>query len=223
MANIRAHIRIDFVSDVSCPWCAIALAALEIALQQNSGEVTAELHFQPFELNPTMPQEGQDINEHLAQKYASSPEQLAAIRETLRQRGAEVGLAFSLEGRDRIYNTFDAHRLLYWAGLPASRTAGLQLALKKFLFKAYFSAGESPAAHPLLLRAAASVGLDEIRAQQILSGDEYAIEVRAQERLYAAAGIHSVPAVILNEEHLISGSRSVAVYVQALRILARED
>ena len=228
MGAMNTDLTLDFVSDVSCPWCAIGLSALQQAIAQVSAPaaeppLTVSLRCQPFELNPQMPPGGQDIGEHLTQKYGSTPEQQAQIRETIRQRGAEVGLTFSLEGRARIYNTFDAHRLLYWAGLPTSRAAGQQLALKKFLFQAYFSEGENPAASPLLLRAAASVGLDELRAQQILSGDEYAAEVRAQERLYAAAGIQSVPAVILNEQHLISGSRSVAVYVQALRILARED
>ena len=133
-------LKIDFVSDVSCPWCAIGLAALEQALARMAGEVAADLHFQPFELNPGMPPGGQDITEHLTQKYGSTPEQQAESREAIRRRGAELGFVFREEGRKRIYNTFDAHRLLHWAGLPATRPAGLQWALKKALLHAFGSA-----------------------------------------------------------------------------------
>ena len=213
-------IKIDFVSDISCPWCAIGLAALEQALARAAAEVTGELHCQPFELNPDMPPGGQDIKEHLTQKYGSTSEQQGQIREMIRARGAELGFVFRLEGRDRIYNTFDAHRLLHWAGLPDIRPAGLQLALKKALLAAYFTRGESPASHEVLVRLCAEVGLDAERAGAILCGDEYADEVRAHESFYQKAGIHSVPAVILNDRHLISGGQPVEVFLRALRQIA---
>ena len=214
-------LKIDFVSDVSCPWCAIGLCALEQALQHLAGEVRAELHFQPFELNPQMPAGGQDIAEHLTQKYGSTPQQQAEIREAIRQRGAELGFTFRQAGRDRIYNTFDAHRLLHWAGLAQTLPPGRQPALKKALLRAYFSDGESPESHDLLLRLVAEVGLDRVRAEQILAGDDYADEVRQRERLYTDAGIHSVPAIIINDTHLISGGQPVAVFEDALRQIAR--
>ena len=213
-------LKIDFVSDVSCPWCAIGLSALEQALRRVAEEVTAEIHFQPFELNPRMPPGGQDITEHLTQKYGSSAEQQAQAREAIRQRGADLGFSFRKEGRDRIYNTFDAHRMLHWAGLPETRPAGLQLALKKALLEAYFTHGESPEAHAVLQRLAVDVGLDAARAGDILSGDEYADEVRERQRYYSDAGIHAVPAVIINEKHLISGGQPVEVFEQALRRIA---
>ena len=213
-------LKIDFVSDVSCPWCAIGLSALEQALRNLAGEVAAELHCQPFELNPQMPPGGQDITEHLTQKYGSTPQQQAQIRETIRQRGAEVGFVFRAAGRDRIYNTFDAHRLLHWAGLAETRPAGRQLALKKALLRAYFGQGESPAAHEVLLRLVAEVGLDAERARTILAGDEYAVAVREQERLYTDAGIHSVPAFVINDAYLISGGQPVEVFEQTLRRIA---
>lgn len=213
-------LKIDFVSDVSCPWCAIGLSALEQALRRLTKEVTAELHFQPFELNPQMPPGGQDITEHLTQKYGSSPEQQAQNREAIRQRGAALGFTFRKAGRDRIYNTFDAHRLLHWAGLPETRPAGLQPALKKALLEAYFTHGESPESHDVLLRVAGELGLDAARAREILGGNDYADEVRERERYYTAAGIHSVPAVIINEMHLISGGQPVEVFEQALRQIA---
>ncbi len=220
---MNTALKIDFVSDVSCPWCAIGLAALEQALARIGDEATVELHFQPFELNPRMPPGGQDITEHLTEKYGSTPAQQAEAREAIRQRGAALGFTFSKAGRDRIYNTFDAHRLLHWAGLPDTRPAGLQPALKRALFRAYFGRGESPASHELLLRLAGEVGLDAARAGEILAGDEYAAQVRERERLYTDAGIHSVPAVIVNERILISGGQPVEVFEQTLRQILRGD
>ena len=216
-APAMTTLKIDFVSDVSCPWCAIGLHALEHALQNLSGELRAELHFQPFELNPAMPPEGQDITEHLTQKYGTTPAQQAEAREAIRQRGAELGFVFRQEGRKRIYNTFDAHRLLHWAGLPATSPGGAQGALKKRLLQAYFTDGDDPSSSAVLIRAAGEVGLDIDRAREILESDAYADEVRASERDYTEAGIHSVPATIVNDRYLISGGQPVAAFEQALR------
>ena len=210
-------IKIDFVSDVSCPWCVIGLKALEQALDNLGATVHADLHFQPFELNPQMPAEGQDINEHLIQKYGSTPEQLAQSRAALRARGAALGFEFSQANRSRVYNTFDAHRLLHWAG---EQGQGRQLALKEALFHAYFTDGKNPGAHDVLVQIAADVGLDAARAEQILAGDEYADIVRTQERFYTEHGIHSVPAVIINDKHLISGGQPVETFERALRQIA---
>lgn len=210
-------LKIDFVSDVSCPWCAIGLSALEHALQRVGPEVKAELHFQPFELNPQMPAGGQDTTEHLTQKYGSTPEQQAAIRENIRQRGADVGFTFRKEGRGRIYNTFNAHRLLHWA---ESQGEGKQAALKKAFLKAYFTDGESVESHDVLVRAAEQAGLDAAHAREILAGNEYADAVRERERFYTDHGIHSVPAIIINDRHLISGGQPVEVFEQALRQIA---
>ncbi len=210
-----AAMKIDFVSDISCPWCAIGLNALEQALAEVQGEISAELHFQPFELNPQMPAEGQDIDEHIAQKYGASKEQMAANREQIRRRGEEVGFVFGEGKRSRIYNTFDAHRLLHWA-----EEEGRQRALKHALFEAYFTRGESPGDHAVLLAVVESVGLDRDRAAAILGSDEYAAEVRERERMYLDAGIHSVPAVIINDRHLISGGQPAQVFAQALTQIA---
>ena len=211
-------LKIDFVSDVSCPWCAVGLSSLERALERLQGSVAAELHFQPFELNPQMRPGGQDVGEHLTEKYGSTPEKQAEIREMIRQRGAEVGFAFKPEGRGRIYNTFDAHRLLLWADQEGQ--PGQQHALKKALLTAYHGRAESPESHEVLLRLVGEVGLDTERAQAILAGDEFADEVRAQEQMYQRAGIHSVPAVVINDRHLISGGQPVEVFEQALRQIA---
>jgi len=211
-------LKIDFVSDISCPWCAIGLSALEQALARVQTDVKAELHFQPFELNPQMPAGGQDITEHLTQKYGSTPAQQKGIRDTIRERGAEVGFAFRMEGRDRIYNTFDAHRLLHWAEVEGQ--PGQQHALKKALLQAYFTHGQSPESHEMLARVAGEVGLDVARANAVLASAEFADAVRAHEQLYLRSGISSVPAIIINDTHLISGGQPVEVFERALRQIA---
>ncbi len=217
-------LKIDFVSDVSCPWCVIGLKSLEQALARVGGDITAELHFQPFELNPGMAAEGQEITEHITQKYGITPAQAHANRENIRVRGAQVGFKFSMAdepggGRNRIYNTFDAHRLLHWAELEG---ADQQKALKEALFKAYFTDGQSPASHEVLARVAGEVGLDVARAREILASDAYADEVREREQFYLNQGIHSVPAIIINDRHLISGGQPAEVFEQALRRIAAD-
>ncbi|RZI40911.1 DsbA family oxidoreductase [Herbaspirillum sp. HC18] len=210
--------KIDFVSDVSCPWCAIGLYSLENALRRFEGEVEAGITFQPFELNPQMGPEGQDLHEHIAGKYGVTPEQSRQNRENIRERGREVGFTFTPDKPERIYNTFDAHRLLHWAA-----EEGRQGELKHALFKAYFTDGENPGSHELLVRLAGEAGLDTARAKEILSSDAYAQETRDQENFYLEQGIHSVPAVIINDRYLISGGQPVDVFEQALRQIASES
>jgi len=216
-APMTTTLQIDFVSDVSCPWCAIGLGALEAAVARVAPGIAVELRFQPFELNSAMAPEGQDITEHIQQKYGSTLEQQLEMRETIRLRGESVGFTFGAGQRRRIYNTFDAHRLLHWAELESAER---QRALKKALLKAYFTDGENPSDHEVLVRVAAGVGLDAVRAREILAGDAYAADVRARERQYTDAGIHSVPAIIINNEHLISGGQPVEVFERALRQIA---
>ena len=217
-ATTPTPVRIDFVSDVSCPWCVIGLKSLEQALSTLQDTVAAEIHFQPFELNANMGPEGQDIGEHIAEKYGSTPEQMAQSREAIRARGESLGFTFSMDKRGRIYNTFDAHRLLHWAEL-----AGRQRELKMALFDAYFTQGQDPSSHEVLVKAVDDAGLDPDTALDILTSGKYADEVRAREQFYQQNGISSVPAIIINERHLISGGQPPEVFEQALRqIIAQE-
>lgn len=208
-ATDRVPLRIDFVSDIVCPWCAIGLAALDQALARLPANVDVEFHVRPFELNPQMAPEGEDIAEHLTRKYGMSPEQLAAARANLQARGAEVGFAFG--ERHRTWNTFAAHRLLHWAGIE-----GPQFNLKHALLQAYHGDGENVSDRDTLARIAASVGLDVERAAAILASDEYADAVRAEEQFFIRSGINSVPAVIIDQKHLISGGQPVEVFERAL-------
>ena len=211
--------KIDFVSDVSCPWCAVGLNALEQALARVAPDIQATLHFQPFELNPKMPAEGQDIIEHLSAKYGIDAQQIAANTEAIRQRGAAVGFEFGIGKRSRIYNTFDAHRLLHLAGLQSEAA---QRALKHALFKAYFTDGLSPGDAEVLVAAATAAGLDGDAARAVLASDAHAAEVREAEGFYQQQGISSVPAIIINDRYLISGGQPVEVFERALRQIALE-
>ncbi len=217
ISNLPVSLHIDFVSDVSCPWCAVGLASLQQALKNLDGEITAEIHFQPFELNPQLAAEGEDSTEHLMRKYGSSAQQIDANREVIRQRGADLGFTFNMNRRTRVYNTFDAHRLLHWAALE-----GKELALKQALLRAYFTDGEDVSDHATLTRLAAGAGLDAIRAAQILAEGTYTDEVRGQEQHYTSRGIQSVPATIVNDRHLISGGQPPEAFEQALRQIAAE-
>ncbi len=209
--------KIDFVSDIACPWCAVGLNALEIALARIGDEIPVTLHMQPFELNPDMTKDGVDASEYLSRKYGLSAEQLAANRANIRARGQAVG--FSFGERSRVWNTFDAHRLLHWAGL---QDGDKQRALKHALLRAYHSEGRNPAATEVLIELAQEVGLDVAAARSILESDAFTNEVREAEQFWIRNGINSVPAVIIDGKHLISGGQPPEVFEQALRKIASE-
>ena len=206
-----APLRIDFVSDVTCPWCAIGLQALGQAIARLGDDRKVELHLQPFGLNPGIPTAGEPIADYAARKYGVGAAELAARQAFIRQRGAEAGLA--LAERTHVYNTFDAHRLLVWAGRQ-----GRALELKRELLQAYHARGENPALPDVLLHAVAAAGrLDDGGAREVLAGAAYADEVRGSVRLWQRRGVDSVPAVVIDRRSLLSGAQSVQVFEQALR------
>ena len=213
-------IKIDFVSDVVCPWCAIGLQALEQAIARVGSEVQVELHFQPFELNPQMVAEGEDVSEHLTKKYGMTDAQARENGEAIRQRGEALGFRFDMDRRRRIVNTFDAHRLLHWAELEGPAQ---QRALKHALLTAYFTDGRDVSSHEVLLDVVASTELNVDRARAILASDEYADAVRAQETFYQQQGIRAVPSVVFNDRHLIQGGQPVETFERALRQLAAQS
>ncbi len=213
-------LRIDFVSDLVCPWCAIAFRTLEQVRERLAGKIGLELHTQPFQLNPDMGPEGEPLREYLARKYGSSPAQFDQMHQAIAERARAIGLEFDLERRTHSYNTFDAHRLLYWLGEEGA--PGQQHALEAALFEAYFRRGENPGAPAVLLRLAGELGLDEARARQVLEGGEFAEQVRERERHWQALGIRSVPAVIIEGRHLVQGGQPAEVFEQALRQVAAQ-
>lgn len=213
-------IKINFVSDIACPWCAVGLASLEQAIARLGDEANVSIHFQPFELNRDMPSEGEDIVEHLMRKYGITAEQVAQNHEHIRERGAAVGFDFNLDRRKRTYNTFDAHRLLHWAG--EQEDIGAQSRLKWRLLSAYFTEGFDPSRHEVLIAAAEKAELNVTEAAEILSTDTWRDEVRQQQQLFLLQGIQSVPAVIINDRYLVQGGQPPEVFEQALRQIAAE-
>ncbi len=209
---MAAPLRIDFVSDVACPWCVIGLRSLRQALDAIGPDLTAEIHFQPFELNPDMPAEGENTFEHVQKKYGSTEERSAAARQAIRDSGNALGFTFNYGPDSRIWNTFDAHRLLHWAGIE-----GRQLQLKEALFKANFTDQLSTSDHEVLARTAKEAGLEERKARKILASGEYSDEVRQEEAVWRNRGIHAVPSVVFNQRWMIQGGQPPQVFEQAIR------
>lgn len=214
-------IKIDYVSDIACPWCAVGLGGLEIAIKNIGESIPVEIHFQPFELNPQMPPGGQEVFEHLTQKYGKTVAQVRATQADIKARAAAVGYPFHPEGRKHVYNTFDAHRLLYWAGLEHGPAA--QHRLKRELLVTYFTLAVNLDDQSNLIAAVERAGLDAARANQILKSEEFQNEVRAQQNKYTSLGIHSVPAIIINDQYLLQGAQPPEAFEQALRQIAAES
>ncbi|MFM0076186.1 DsbA family oxidoreductase [Paraburkholderia sediminicola] len=212
---MKQQLTIDFVSDIACPWCAIGLSSLELALSRLGDTVDAQVAVHPFELNPEMGPDGEAIVDYLGKKYGRTPEQIAETQAMIRERGASVGFAFG--PRTHVYNTFDAHRLLHWAGIE-----GKQLPLKLALLRAYHAEGKDPSNHEVLVEAAQSVGLDAAQAAEVLRSGIYADDVRAEEREYQAKGIQSVPAIIFNGRYLVSGGQPVETFEQVIQQILAE-
>lgn len=210
-------LKIDFVSDISCPWCVVGLRGLEEALARTAGEIEAEISIQPFELNPDMPAGGQNLHELIAGRRTTTVAQFADFQKTITARAAALGFTMHYAEDFRVYNTFDAHRLIHWAG-----TLGRQQALKNALFDANFTRNEAMDDHGALAAAAGRAGLDPVAAAQVLASGRYGEEVRAQEQLWRSRGISGVPAVVINAQYLISGGQPVEVFEQALRRIAAE-
>lgn len=210
-------IRLDIVSDVVCPWCVIGYKRLELAMQELAGEMQFEIDWQPFELNPDLPPEGENATEHLMRKYGISREQAEENRNRIAAIGRELGFEFQTGGERRIYNTFDAHRVLHWA-----REQGQQTPLSLALFHAYFTEGRNPSDPAVLREAAEAQGLDGAEVEAIVANDRYTQEVRAAEQRYVAAGIRGVPAYVINRQYLISGGQEPATFIQAFRQIAAE-
>ena len=213
-------IKIDYVSDIACPWCAVGLGGLEQAIKKIGGEFEVDVHFQPFELNPDMPPGGQDVFEHLTQKYGKTVEQVRATQNDIKARAAAVGYPFHPEGRKHVYNTFNAHRLLHWAGLECGTQA--QHRLKRELLVTYFQLAVDLDEAQNLLDAVNRAGLDSKRAADILATDEFAADVRAQQMKYTSMGIHSVPSIIINDKYLLQGAQPAEAFEEALRQVAAE-
>jgi predicted DsbA family dithiol-disulfide isomerase len=214
---MTAQLNIDFVSDVACPWCAVGLYSLEEALRRTNGIVNADFTFRPFELNPDLPAPGVNHHEHIAEKFGMSVDQLSSGSDMLRERAADVGFTINSTAESRIYNTFDAHRLLHWAKLQ-----GRQQELKRALFKANFTDNLDVSNPEVLASISTLVGLEAEEAREVLASGRYATEVKTDEKLWMSRGIHAVPGIVINGKWLISGGQPPEYFEQALRTIAAE-
>jgi len=206
----KPHLDIKFVSDVTCPWCAIGLASLDQAIAKVSSEADITVRPEPFELNPDMGPGGDNVVAYLGRKYGRTPEQVAEVQDRIRGRGADVGFEFGK--REHVWNTFAAHRVLHWA---AAHGKGIEL--KRALLRAYHGEGRNPGSPDVLAELAAEVGLDGARAREIAEGDEYANEVRQRERHWIEMGVNGVPFVVVNDRYAIEGGQPPEVFEEAMR------
>ncbi len=211
------NVRIDLVSDVACPWCAIGYRRLEQALEQLDGEIDVELVWQPFELNPDMPPEGEPILEHLCRKYGQDAASIERTQGEMMALATDLGLNFEGARERRAHNTFDAHRVLAWAAEQGRETA-LQLAL----FDAYFGEAKRPCDAAVLREKAEQVGLDGDAAEAVAHSGRYADEVRAAERRFMESGVTAVPGFVLDGRYLISGAQPADSLADAIRQVAAE-
>lgn len=211
-------VRIDIVSDVVCPWCIIGYKRLEAALAALKESVEADIHWHPFELNPAMVSEGQNLREHLKEKYGTTDEASIAARDTLTTLGQEVGFKFRFHDEMRIYNTRKAHQLLMWA-----QSEGKQFDLELRLFQAYFSEGKNISDPDMLITCAESVGLDAKVVERVINDQSWAEAVASTEQQWLEAGINAVPAIIINRKHLISGAQTTELLVSAITQISQSE
>ncbi|NEQ96922.1 MAG: DsbA family oxidoreductase [Cyanothece sp. SIO2G6] len=212
---MKKTLRIDIVSDIVCPWCIIGYKRLEKAMQTFERVITFDLHWHPFELNPAMPEGGENLRQHLAKKYGTTLEGSIAARQRLTEFGKELGFTFSYYDEMRMYNTFKAHQLLHWA-----KKYNKQTELHLRLFSAYFGEQKAVDDIQVLLESATQVGLDLEAAREVLDSNLYANDVKSIEAEWMRQGVHGVPAIILNQQHLISGAQSPDVFKAQIEDLA---
>ena len=212
------NFKIDIVSDVMCPWCVVGYKNLETALDELKDKVSADITWHPFELNPDMPLEGQNLNEHLMQKYGLSEEQGDENRQNMADAGKRAGFTFNFDGKRIMINSFDLHRLLTWA-----REQGKQTELKMAFFEAHFTDLKYLNQEEALLDVVASVGLDKDAARDILQSEQYAQTVREEQNRFKELGITSVPTFIINDKYAISGGQPSDAFIQALEQITAEE
>ena len=207
--------KIDIVSDIACPWCAIGYARLEQAMSSLSDELDFKVEWHAFELNPDASAEGEPILQALSRKYGRSPELMKAAQDNMMTIAKDLGLNFERMQERYTRNTFDCHRLVKWAAEQGSQTD-----MKKAFFDAYFGHAANISDPEVLIRCVASIGLNGDEARKIIESDTYADDVRQDEARYQSAGVSAVPAFIINGQHLISGAQDPETLVRALRDIA---
>lgn len=210
----KHYLRIDIVSDVVCPWCVIGFQRLQQALAKFPGQFDLKIVWHPFELNPQMPHSGENLREHITDKYRISDQESAENRDRLTEIGRELGFTFNFTDEMRIYNTNQAHRLLHWAE-PTGHQTDLQIRL----FEDYFTNGKNLNHEEVLLDAVETVGLNRTEASQALQDKAIAGQTQAREEQLLLQGIRGVPLFMFNHEHAINGAQEVSAFEALLQQL----
>ncbi len=214
-----AQLHVDIISDVVCPWCAIGYAQLERAAAMIAGRAEVSVRWHPFELAPDTPKDGQRLADYSRERYGATPEQAIASRSRIIETGKTLGIDFAYSADSRIYNSFDAHRLLAWAG-----ETGGQTALKQALFAAYFTAQRNIAEAEVLLDAVTAAGLDRDAAAAVLASGAHADQVRAEQAHWIDQNVTGVPAFIVNGTYMIPGAQDAETLTRVFeRVLDREN
>ncbi|MFT4708152.1 MAG: putative DsbA family dithiol-disulfide isomerase [Yoonia sp.] len=216
MTEAKLPLRIDIISDVMCPWCIIGYRQLAIALEDSN--VDHEIHWHPFELNPNMLAEGQDVGEHLAEKYGTTPAESEANRANMTALGKELGFEFNFVDGFRMHNTFNTHQLLHWAN-----EQGRKNDLKQALFAAHFTNARNLSDNAVLVDIATEIGLDRDEATAVLSDQKFASNVRQEQKFWTQQGISGVPAVVFDSQHLVTGAQGVDNFKSILNQLQRQS
>ncbi|AEL25297.1 DsbA family oxidoreductase [Cyclobacterium marinum] len=208
---MNEKLKIDIVSDVVCPWCTIGYKRLEKAIAELGIGDKVDISWQPFELNPNMPAEGQDLHEHIAEKYGSTLEEQKESQEIMTEAGEELGFKFDYFEGMRMSNTFDAHVLLEYAG-----EFGKQTELKMQLTTAFFSERKDVSDRKVLNEALLKVGLNATEALARLEDTEARKEVKSKEAYWQNVGVRSVPTIVFNKQSALTGAQPVDVFKKVL-------
>jgi predicted DsbA family dithiol-disulfide isomerase len=211
-------LQIDIVSDVVCPWCIIGYKQLQLGLERLPGQFDVTLRWHPFELNPNMPPEGQDLREHLVQKYGTTPAQSKEARARMSALGDALGFTFDYFDGMRMVNTFRAHQLLHWAAEQGHQT-GLKLAL----FEAFFSCRENVDDDHVLAAVVDRVGLSSAEALAVLEDARYASTVREEQKLWLDREVHAVPTFVFNGQYSVPGAQEADTFVRVLTKIKDQD
>ncbi|MFY0620210.1 MAG: DsbA family oxidoreductase [Pelagimonas sp.] len=202
-------LRVDIISDVMCPWCIVGYS--QLAKAASDADIDLDVHWHPFELNPQMAEDGENLREHLAEKYGSTPEQSTQVRAQLTNLGQALGFEFNFSDTSHMWNTFRAHQLLDWA-----EEQGKGHDLKMALFKAHFTDAKNLSDPNVLADVTETVGLDRAEALRLLASEERAAQVRQKQQFWQQQGIQGVPAMVFQQRHLVTGAQGEANYTNIL-------
>lgn len=214
---MKDKLKIDIVSDIVCPWCTVGYKRLEKAIVELGMEDQVEIEWQPFELNPNMPAEGQDLSEHIGEKYGSTLEQQKQSQEGITEAGADLGFTFDFFEGMRISNTFEAHVLLGYA-----KEFGKQTALKMRLTASFFSERKDVSNRDILKQALLDVGLNADEAFSRLDNEKARTEVKEKEAYWQSLGVRSVPTIVFDRRSSVTGAQPVSVFKQVLAELLKK-